>query len=94
MCALAARPPTRYDTLAQSKPATLKASPSLRQAVQCCLGIATCVEEAAVLDELIKVIECLKKRIKEHREQIQNSESRTRITLIDPLLRSPGLGCL
>ena len=43
-----------------------------------------------MLDELIKIIECLKKRIKEHREQIQNSESRTRITLIDPLLRSLG----
>ncbi len=43
-----------------------------------------------MLDELIKVIECLKNRIKEHREQIQNSESRTRTTLIDPLLRSLG----
>ena len=43
-----------------------------------------------MLDELIDVIECLKKRIKEHREQIQNYESRTRTTLIDPLLRSLG----
>ena len=43
-----------------------------------------------MLDELIKVIECLKKRIKEHREQIQVYESRTRTTLIDPLLRSLG----
>ena len=43
-----------------------------------------------MLDELIKIIECLKKRIKEHREQIQGYESRTRTTLIDPLLRSLG----
>ena len=42
------------------------------------------------MDELIKVIECLKKRIKEHREQIQGYESRTRTALIDPLLRSLG----
>ena len=43
-----------------------------------------------MLDELIKVIECLKKRIKEHREQIQGYESRTRTALIDPMLRSLG----
>ena len=43
-----------------------------------------------MLDELIKVIECLKKRIKEHREQIQSYESRTRTALIDPVLRSLG----
>ena len=43
-----------------------------------------------MLDELINVIECLKNRIKEHREQIEVYESRTRTTLIDPLLRSLG----
>ena len=43
-----------------------------------------------MLDELINVIECLKNRIKEQREQIQGYESRTRTTLIDPLLRSLG----
>ena len=43
-----------------------------------------------MLDELIKIIECLKKRIREHKEQIQGYESRTRTALIDPVLRSLG----
>ena len=43
-----------------------------------------------MLDELIKVIECLKKRIKEHKEQVQSYESRTRTALIDPVLQSLG----
>ena len=43
-----------------------------------------------MLDELTKTIECLKSRIKEHKDQIQIYESRTRTTLIDPLLRSLG----
>ena len=47
-----------------------------------------------MLDELIETVECLKNRIKEHKEQIQSYESRTRSTLIDPLLRSLGLGRL
>ena len=43
-----------------------------------------------MLDELIETVECLKNRIKEHKDQIQSYESRTRSTLIDPLLRSLG----
>ena len=43
-----------------------------------------------MLDELVKTIEDLKSRIKEHRDQIQIYESRTRTTLIDPLLCSLG----
>ena len=43
-----------------------------------------------MLDELVKTIESLKSRIKEHRDQIQVYESRTRTTLIDPMLCALG----
>ena len=43
-----------------------------------------------MLEELVKTIECLKKRIKEHKDHIQNYESRTRATLIDPVLCALG----
>ena len=43
-----------------------------------------------MLDELIETVESLKRRIKEHKDQIQIYESRTRTTLIDPLLCSLG----
>ena len=43
-----------------------------------------------MLDELVKTIEILKTRIKDHRDHIRNYERRTRNTLIDPLLCSLG----
>ena len=43
-----------------------------------------------MLDDLVQTIETLKQRIKDHRDHIQNYESRTRVTLIDPLLRALG----
>ncbi len=43
-----------------------------------------------MLDELIKTIECLKKRIEEYGGQICSYKSRTRAALIDPVLRSLG----
>ena len=39
-----------------------------------------------MLEDLVMTIESLKKRIRDHREDIQNYESRTRVTLIDPVL--------
>ena len=39
-----------------------------------------------MLDELIAVIETLKARIEAHRETLQTNETRTRVSLIDPLL--------
>ena len=43
-----------------------------------------------MLDELVETIEDLKTRIKEHREQIEAYEVRTRTALIDPMLRALG----
>ena len=43
-----------------------------------------------MLDELVDTIESLKRRIKDHREQIEAYEVRTRTALIDPLLRALG----
>ena len=43
-----------------------------------------------MLDELVKTIDDLKSRIKEHREQIEAYEVRTRTALIDPMLRALG----
>ena len=43
-----------------------------------------------MLDELVKTIDDLKGRIKEHREQIEAYEVRTRTALIDPMLRALG----
>ncbi len=43
-----------------------------------------------MLDDLVQTIETLKKRIRNHRDDIQNYESRTRVTLIDPILRVLG----
>ena len=43
-----------------------------------------------MLDELVDTIESLKTRIKEHRDQIEVYESRTRTTLIDPMLSALG----
>ena len=43
-----------------------------------------------VLDDLQKVIEKLRDRIERHRDDLRNSEFRTRILLIDPLLRELG----
>lgn len=42
------------------------------------------------LDELLKTIEFLKKRIEEHREYLSQDETRTRQVLIDPLLKELG----
>ena len=43
-----------------------------------------------VLDDLQKVIKKLRDRIERHRDDLRNSEFRTRILLIDPLLRELG----
>ena len=43
-----------------------------------------------MLDELVNTIKGLKARIKEHRDQIQVYEARTRTTLIDPMLYALG----
>ena len=43
-----------------------------------------------MLDDLVQTIETLKQRIKDHRDHIQNYESRTRVALIDPILRALG----
>ena len=39
-----------------------------------------------MLDKLVQTIETLKARIKEHRDHIGAYESRTRVTLVDPML--------
>ena len=39
-----------------------------------------------MLEDLIQTIETLQKRIREHKDRIENYESRTRVTLIDPML--------
>ena len=41
-------------------------------------------------DDLVHVIETLKERIGAHRQSLQSSETRTRMALIDPLLRALG----
>lgn len=43
-----------------------------------------------LLDELVGVIETLKARIEAHRETLQANETRTRVSLIDPLLCALG----
>ena len=43
-----------------------------------------------MLDDLVQTIETLKQRVKDHRSDIENYESRTRVTLIDPLLCALG----
>ena len=43
-----------------------------------------------MLDELVDVIETLKSRINEHRSVLQGNEAQTRLSLIDPLLRTLG----
>ena len=43
-----------------------------------------------MLDELVAVIETLKSRIEAHRETLQTNETRTRVSLIDPLLCALG----
>ena len=43
-----------------------------------------------MLDDLVQTIEDLKKRIRDHRDDIQGYESRTRVTLIDPMLCALG----
>ena len=43
-----------------------------------------------MLDDLVQTIETLKKRIKDYRDEIGAYESRTRVTLIDPLLQALG----
>ena len=43
-----------------------------------------------LLDELVDVIETLKKRIQEHEKALRPYETRTRVALIDPLLTTLG----
>ena len=43
-----------------------------------------------MLDELVHVIELLRKRIHDHREKLQANEIRTRMALVDPLLQALG----
>ena len=43
-----------------------------------------------MLDDLVKTIETLQKRIREHAAHIGAYESRTRVTLIDPMLSALG----
>ena len=43
-----------------------------------------------MLDELVNTIETLKQRIRDHGNDIADYESRTRVTLIDPMLRALG----
>ena len=43
-----------------------------------------------MLDDLVQTIETLKQRIRDHRDEIGAYESRTRVTLIDPLLQALG----
>ncbi len=43
-----------------------------------------------MLEELVQTLEALQKRIKEHRHHIESYESRTRVTLIDPMLCALG----
>lgn len=42
------------------------------------------------LDDLINIIETLKKRMTTHRQSLQQNETRTRVALIDPLLTALG----
>ena len=46
--------------------------------------------EVVMLDDLQDTIEILKKRIRDHKDHIQDYESRTRTTLIDPMLQVLG----
>ena len=43
-----------------------------------------------MLEDLVQTIEILQKRIKEHKDDIESYESRTRVTLIDPMLCALG----
>ena len=43
-----------------------------------------------MLNDLMQMIETLKARITKHRDALGNSESRTRVALIDPMLRALG----
>ena len=43
-----------------------------------------------LLDELVRVIETLKQRIREHGSRLRENETRTRMALIDPLLQTLG----
>ena len=43
-----------------------------------------------VLGELVGCIELLQERIRSHRDTLQENETRTRMALIDPLLRALG----
>ena len=43
-----------------------------------------------LLDQLVETIEMLKSRIQDHRAVLQGNEARTRLSLIDPLLRALG----
>ena len=43
-----------------------------------------------VLDELVGCIELLQERIRSHRDALRENETRTRMALIDPLLRALG----
>ncbi len=43
-----------------------------------------------LLDELVRVIETLKQRIREHGSRLRENETRTRMALIDPLLHTLG----
>ena len=50
----------------------------------------TGLQVVVMLDELVDVIETVKKRILDHRSLIENYERRTRISLIDPILCALG----
>ena len=42
------------------------------------------------LDDLVQVIEILQQRIRDHGDSLRQNEIRTRLALIDPLLRALG----
>ena len=42
------------------------------------------------LDDLVKVIETLQQRIRDHGDSLRQNEIRTRVALIDPLLTALG----
>ena len=47
-----------------------------------------------MLDDLVDVIETLQRRINDHGPSLRENETRTRMALIDPLLRGSRLGCV
>ena len=56
-------------------------------------GSGACIlpaEGGMPFDDLVHVIETLKERIGAHRQSLQSNETRTRMALIDPLLRALG----